>query len=414
MRVLFINSVCGIRSTGRICTDIAEVLSRQGHECKIAYGREYVPEMYKDIAVRIGTDFDTKIHGLQTRILDNTGFASKNATKKFIKWVMEYNPDIIHLHNLHGYYINIKVLFDYLAMAGKPVVWTLHDCWSFTGHCTHFDYVNCEKWKTHCYACPQKKQYPASFFYDGSTSNFMRKKGAFLGLKHLTIITPSYWLAGLVKQSFLKNYPIEVIHNGINLFVFKPTPSDFREKHCLQRKYLLLGVAGVWEERKGLNFFLDLAPLLQEDEHIVLVGLTEKIIAELMLPGNITAIPKTNKISELAEIYTASDVFINPTLEDNYPTTNLEAIACGTPVIAFDTGGNKEIVNEKNGCILAEKTTKAILAAVHDRKHLVKLSERLEKKGDSKLEGLDKEVCTANYLRIYQKSFKARGENPQS
>ena len=150
MKVLMINSVCGIRSTGRICTDIAEELEKQGHDVKIAYGRETVPEKYQKYAVRIGTDLDVKLHGIKTRLFDRHGFGSKRATKKFIKWVEEYDPDVIHLHNLHGYYINIKILFDYLKKANKKVVWTLHDCWAFTGHCTHFDFVGCNKWKCKC------------------------------------------------------------------------------------------------------------------------------------------------------------------------------------------------------------------------------------------------------------------------
>ena len=171
MKVLQINSVCGIRSTGRICTDLADVLERNGHECKIAYGRETVPEKYQKYAVRIGSDFGVKLHALQSRIFDNTGFGSRRATEKFIEWVKEYDPDLIHLHNIHGYYINIEVLFNYLAKADIPVVWTLHDCWAFTGHCAHYSYVKCDKWKTGCYNCPKKKRYPSSLLLDASKQN---------------------------------------------------------------------------------------------------------------------------------------------------------------------------------------------------------------------------------------------------
>ena len=171
MKVLQINSVCGIRSTGRICTDIAEELERQGHICKIGYGRETVPEKYQKYAVRIGNDLSVKFDGLKTRLLDNAGFNSYFATRKFLKWVKEYDPDVVHLHNLHGYYINLKLLFRYLRETGKPVIWTLHDCWSFTGHCSHFDLAGCQKWRTGCESCPLTKAYPASFGRDRSKKN---------------------------------------------------------------------------------------------------------------------------------------------------------------------------------------------------------------------------------------------------
>lgn len=346
MKVLQINSVCGIRSTGRICTDLAEVLEQNGHECKIAYGRETVPEKYRKYAVRIGSDFDVKLHALQSRIFDNAGFGSRRATEKFIEWVKEYDPDVIHLHNIHGYYINIEVLFNYLAKADKPVVWTLHDCWTFTGHCAHYSYVKCNKWKTGCYNCPQKKRYPSSLLLDASKKNWLKKKELFTSVKNLTFVIPSKWLVSQVEQSFLSKYPVKVIPNGIDLNVFKPTPSDFREKNGLVGKIILLGVASSWDERKGLNDFVELSKILDEKYKIVLVGLNEKQKKEL--PENILKITRTNNIQELAEIYTTSDVLFNPTYEDTYPTVNLEAQACGIPVITYRTGGSVESVPERN------------------------------------------------------------------
>ena len=174
-----INSVCGIRSTGRICTDIASELEAQGHQVKIAYGRENVPEQFQRYAVRIGNDLDMRLHGVKARLLDASGFGSKSATKRFIKWVKDYDPDVIHLHNIHGYYINIEILFNYLKNSGKPVVWTLHDCWAFTGHCAYFDFAGCEKWKTGCYGCPLKKSYPSSILIDRSKKNYIQKKRLF-------------------------------------------------------------------------------------------------------------------------------------------------------------------------------------------------------------------------------------------
>lgn len=369
MKILQINSVCGIRSTGRICTDIAELLKGQGDECIIAYGREHVPKKYQDIAVRIGTDFDTKLHGIQSRILDNTGFASKKATCNFVRWVTEYNPDIIHLHNLHGYYINIEVLFDYLARAGKPVVWTLHDCWAFTGHCAYFDFAGCSKWITHCRApCPNKKEYPRSFLLDRSYHNFEDKRKLFTSVKNINIVVPSKWLAELVKQSFLRRYPVHVIPNGIDLSVFKPTPSNFLQTFGLDGKTILLAVASVWDKRKGYDDLLVLAGMLDNSCQLVIVGLSEK--QKQKLPDNIIGILKTNSASELAQLYSAADVFLNPTYEDNFPTVNLEALACGTPIITYNSGGSPECVDKLTGIVLDKKGPQYILGEIDKAKML--------------------------------------------
>jgi putative colanic acid biosynthesis glycosyltransferase len=213
MKVLQINSVCGIGSTGRIATDIHDILIEQGHESYIAYGRD-LPKNCEN-AIRIGTKIDNYTHVAKTRLLDKHGFGSIKATKEFINKVIDINPDIIHLHNIHGYYINIEILFDYLKEANKPVVWTFHDCWSFTGHCAYFDYVGCNKWKTGCYSCPEKKAYPSSLIFDNSKNNYINKKEIFTVVKNLTIVTPSQWLANLVQESFLNEYPVKVINNGI-------------------------------------------------------------------------------------------------------------------------------------------------------------------------------------------------------
>lgn len=348
MKILMINSVCGIGSTGRICTDLADALSKNGHEVKIAYGRGNAPDKYATYAVRIGNELNVRMHALVSRVFDNTGYCSKKATERFIEWVKDYNPDVIHLHNIHGYYINIEVLFNYLSKANKRVIWTLHDCWPFTGHCVYFSAIKCEKWKNGCDNCPQKKEYPSSLLLDRSAINWKRKKELFTSIKDMTLITPSEWLAGLVRTSFLGKYPVMVINNGIDTDVFMPTPSDFRQKHGLQKKKILLGVSNQWTERKGFNDFIKLASMIDDDYRIVLVGLSQKQIKNL--PGNIIGISRTKSTTELAEIYTAADVFLNPTYEDNYPTVNLEAQACGTPVITYFTGGSPESVPYNNCC----------------------------------------------------------------
>ena len=334
-----INVVCGIRSTGRICTDLAAALEEQGHEVKIAYGREEVPEQFKKYAVRIGNDLDVKLHGLKARLFDGCGFGSKKATEKFIEWVKEFDPDVIHLHNLHGYYINIEVLFDYLRTCRKRIIWTLHDCWAFTGHAAFCEAANCERWITGCYDCPKKNDYPASLF-DKSTENWKKKKNLMEGIPNLTIVTPSEWLANLVRNSFLAQYPVLVIHNGLNTSVFKPTDSDVKERLGLQNKKIVLGVAELGEKRKGLDDFISISKMLPTQYQVVLVGLSRKQVR--YLPKAIVGIERTNSVNELVELYTAADVYVNPTYEDNYPTTNLEAIACGTPVITYNTGGSGE------------------------------------------------------------------------
>ena len=347
MRVLLINSVCGIRSTGRICTDLASSFEKDGHVVKIAYGRETVPDNCRKYAIRIGNDIDTKISAIHTRIFGKHGFANKRATKCFLEWAEEYNPDLLWLHNIHGYYINIEMLFAWIKTRPQmQVKWTLHDCWAFTGHCSYFTMAKCEKWKTHCKNCPQVRKYPASYIFDNSSNNYRRKKELFCGVNNMTLITPSKWLANLVGESYLKEYPVEVVYNTIDTETFKSTPSDFKKRYMLEGKKIILGVASIWDERKGLEDFLQLSNMLDESYRIVLIGLSDKQI--MNLPPNVIGIKSTNNATELAEIYTAADVFLNPTYEDNYPTVNLESQACGTPCITYRTGGSVESVCNEN------------------------------------------------------------------
>lgn len=341
MKILMINSVCGVKSTGRICTDLAKELEKNGHEVKIAYGREKVPLEYQKYAIRIGNNLDVKIHGLQSRLFDMAGFGSKKVTQKFIEWIKKYNPDVIHLHNLHGYYINIEILFQYLKkeFRGK-IIWTLHDCWAFTGHCAYFDYVRCEEWKKECKRCVQKKEYPKCVGVSNSNNNFFKKKQLFTGIDNLIIVTPSQWLADLVKNSFLKEYKVKVIHNGIDTRIFKKIETNIKSRYNLKDKKIILGVAAIWDRRKGLDYFIELSNKLDNSYQIVVIGINKE--QKQQLPQNIIGILKTSSVKELIEWYSVADIFVNPTLEDNYPTTNLEAIACGTPVITFNTGGSLE------------------------------------------------------------------------
>ena len=352
MKILFINEVCGITSTGRITCELADKLTAQGHECKIAYGRKgQVPARWQHYGVRIGNDWDVRRHALQTRLFDQCGFGSAAPTHKFLAWADAFDPDLVWIHNLHGYYIQVELLFAWLK--SRPQMqkkWTLHDCWAFTGHCTHFTAVGCRQWQTGCRQCPQLDQYPKCSGHSNVARNYARKKAAFTGVQNMTILTPSRWLAGLVGQSFLREYPVTVAYNTLDPTIFKPTPSDFRRQYGLQGKTIVLGVANVWGERKGLGDFVRLAQQLGEDVRIVLVGVNEK--QQKQLPPQILALPKTANAGELAKIYTAADVFFNPTYEDTYPTVNLEAEACGTRVITYATGGAPETIHRPDSVLV--------------------------------------------------------------
>lgn len=351
MRALLVNSVCGIRSTGRICAELAAELESQGYEVRIAYGREEVPAPCRKYAVRIGHAAGVRLHGLRTRLLDQHGLGSKWATKRFLAWADEYAPDLLWLHNLHGYYIHYELLFAWIKRHPEMEVrWTLHDCWAFTGHCSHFTVAKCERWRGGCFACPQRRRYPGSLWADNSRENFRRKKAAFTGVGNMTLITPSQWLAGLARESFLREYPVEVRYNTIDTDIFRPTPGDFRERHGLEGKRIALGVASVWDERKGLGDLLKLADMLGGEWRLVIVGLNKRQLAAL--PANVLGIGRTNSARELAEIYTAADVFVNPTYEDNYPTVILEAEACGTRVVTYDTGGCREAVRREDSAVI--------------------------------------------------------------
>src|SRR5690554_899943 len=360
-KLLQINSVVNSGSTGRIAEEIAHTAIASGWESYIAFGRN---ERYSESnLIRIGNDLGIKMHGLQTRLFDRHGLGSVKSTKLFIQQVDKIKPDIIHLHNIHGYYINIEILFNYLSKVDVPVVWTLHDCWSITGHCTHFSYVGCEKWRTKCYSCPQKNEYPASLFIDRSEKNYILKNELFNSLSNLTLVPVSQWLSDILKDSFLQKYPSSVINNGINTSVFKPFGNnEFRERYGLQNKFILLGVAGIWSQRKGLEDFIELSKTLGADYQIILVGLTRK--QKDQLPVEILGIERTESVEELAELYASSDVYINTTYEDTFPTTNLESLACGTPVITYNTGGSPESIDESTGIVVEQGNISKLVEAI--------------------------------------------------
>lgn len=349
MRILMINSVCGIRSTGRICTDLAQTLEQHGHEVRIAYGREKVPQQFEHYAVRIGTPFGVRLHALKARLLDASGFGSYFATKRFLKWVRAYDPDVIHLHNVHGYYLHAGLLFNYLRSSGKRVIWTLHDFWSFTGHSPLCELKQCGRFESGCGSCPLLQTYPASFV-DRSKRNWKRKKETFRGIRSLTLVTPSQWLADQVGRSFLRESELRVIHNGIDTDVFRPAKSDFREIHALKDKRVLLAVSTVWDDTKGLSDYIALARRLGEPWRVVLAGMTAEEISRL--PDCVIGLPRTSDSCALAGLYTSADLLLNFSYCETFPTVNLEAEACGTPVLCYEAGGAPETILPNCGWVV--------------------------------------------------------------
>jgi glycosyltransferase involved in cell wall biosynthesis len=363
VRVLQINTTVNSGSTGRIAEEIGNYLIANGHESIIGYGRGAGKS--NSAAIRIGTDWDTRFHGLKTLLFDRHGFGSYAATRRFLKEIEKQKPDIIHFHNIHGYYVHVGLLVDFVKKHSIPVVWTLHDSWPYTGHCTFFDNIQCERWKTGCYSCPKKDKYPKSLFHDNSKRNYEDKKALFCSIPHLTIVTPSEWLARLVKCSFLHKATIEVIHNGIDTSVFtpeQPSFSGFKKFPELTNKKIVLGVASIWDPRKGLNDFIELSKMLPDEFRIVLIGLNQKQMNEL--PDGITGILRTESVQELAGWYAHANVFVNPTWQDNFPTTNIESLACGTPVITYQTGGSPEAISESTGLVVQKGDLKGLLKGI--------------------------------------------------
>lgn len=357
MKVLEINS-CNFGSTGNIMLQIAEAARAQGHtvitSCPKSRSNK---KKIVDDQMFIGNSLTRNLHLQLSYLTGLNGCFSFISTLSYLRKVNKYKPDLIHLHNLHNCYINLPLLFRYIKRNHIPVLWTLHDCWSFTGQCPYFSMVKCFKWRTGCEDCPSFREYPRSLI-DQTKIMWKLKKKWFTGIEDMTIVTPSQWLADLVKQSYLSEYQIKVINNGINTLVFKPTKSKFKTMYDLKNKYIVLGVAFGWGDRKGYKDCLKLAEILDDNYQIVLVGVTKEQIK--LLPNNILGIQQTNSQKELAEIYSASDIFINTTYEDNYPTVNLEARACGLQVITYNTGGSPESAGEnaivvKTGDILGLK-----------------------------------------------------------
>ena len=403
-KLLQINPVMRINtSTGRIMQEIGELARADGWETYIAYskGRDGVkPNEAKLIPV--GNKWSVAWHGVLTRLFDRHGLASDGATRAFIEEIKRIQPDIIHIHNIHGYFLNYRILFEYLSKANIPVIWTVHDCWLYTGHCYHYAYKHCYKWNELCQECPQQKEFPTSWWIDRSKQNYLDKKKAFTSVPNewLTFVTVSEWMKNEMKQSFLKDYSFQVIHNGINLENFRIYPTEeVKKQYGLEGKRIILGVASIWMEEKGWKDFMQLATLLNPEEVIVLVGVKEE--QKKGLPPNIVPISRTENLKQLAELYAAAEAFVNPTWQDNYPTVNLEAIACGTPVVTYRTGGSIEVVTPDTGMIVEQGDVNGLMEAVR----------KIEQKGKAYYQSkcrayaeahFKKEDRYADYLKLYE------------
>lgn len=363
MRIIQLNTFCGIKSTGRICTEIAKLVETDGGECLIGYGAGMVPREDERFALRIGNPLERKLYSATRKLLDCEGYGSHAGTHQLIQALKAFQPELIHLHNLHGCYLNLKILFDYLRESGLPVLWTLHDCWPFTGHCAYFDYVGCERWHTGCHDCPQLRSYPICYGLDGSKRNYAFKKALFTSLDNLHFVAPCNWMRKPLSRSFLAHYPVSTIYNGVDLEHFRPTQSDLRQRYGLEDRRVVLAVASDWDERKGLRFLESAAQKLGEGYRFVVIGLSAAQINAL--PVGMLGIGQTADVGELAAWYTTADCFANASMEDNMPMVNLEALACGTPVAMFHTGGCPEAINDQCGLVVKQGDAEGLANAVH-------------------------------------------------
>jgi glycosyltransferase involved in cell wall biosynthesis len=409
-KLLQINVVVNTDSTGRIVEEIGQVAISNGWESYIAFGRN--PRPSNSNKIRIGTDFSIKLHGLQTRLLDNHAldYSSKNATNKLIKQIELVNPDIIQFHNLHGYYINVEILFKYLAKKQIPVVWSLHDCWAFTGHCCHFDLVNCNKWKTICNHCPQYNLYPASWFLDNSTRNFLKKKQLFNSLSNLTLVSASAWLGEKIKESFLSDLDLKIIPNGVDLNTFYPRKNyeKIRMKYNLNNKFIILGVASIWSKAKGFNDFISLSKLLPSDCLIVLIGVNSNQIS--LLPTNIIGIKRTDSVEELAELYSTANVVVSLSYLEAFGLTPVEGFACGTPSIVYNKTAIPELVTPETGCIVEPGDLNRIIEAIDivkskNKEHYINICR-------SRAEMMyDKTKKYFDYIKLYNSLLSSKTNN---
>lgn len=395
MKVFIINVVCGKGSTGHIVVDLYNEILASGNEACIGYGRGNAPQNVQNY--RIGSEMDVLIHAGLSRLTDRQGRYSKRATKALLHKIEAYSPDIIHLHNIHGYYINYEMLFNFLRKYDRPVLWTMHDCWAFTGHCAHYEGVMCDGWSKGCGSCKYSSVYPKAYMGRNTGDNFSKKKSAFL-IPNLMIVTPSHWLKTQISQSFFRNVPCTIINNGIDLNKFHIVPSDIKEQLGISGKKMVLGVASVWTNYKGLADFIVLSKRLGSSYAVCMVGLGKKQLKGL--PDNMIGIERTESLEMLVKYYSAADVFVNLTYEDTFPTTNIEALACGTPVVTYQSGGSPEIVEGTCGKIIARGNLDAVVHTIVDE---IQEKETYKDSCLRRAGMFRKEDCYRQYMMLYRK-----------
>lgn len=394
MKILTINTA-PYGSVARIAFETAELAEKNGIEDRLSFGYSYHPIKSKYTHYHTGNLLSSVIDMGLSRITGLMGSFSYLYTYFFLKKIEQYDPDIIHLHNLHGC-MNLRLITDYIKKRGIPVVWTFHDCWSFTGHCPHYEYVGCSKWKKECHHCPIYREFPESYI-DNSRKMFQKKKEWFSGFKRAVLVAPSFWMSEQLKQSFLSQYPIKVIQNGINLDVFKIENSCFKQRLSIEDKFVLLGVSFGWGLKKGLDSFIRLSNVLGSEYQIVLVGTNYETDKEL--PPSILSIHRTQNQKELAEIYNAADLFVNLTREDTFPTVNIEALACGTPVITYKSGGSPEIIDETCGCVVEKDDFDNLVSKIKIiKEHKPYTSEACRKRA----ENFNKNDRFMDYINLYK------------
>lgn len=379
-------------STGKIMRTLGEIALASGWESYIAYSgaRDGIPP-HSSKLIPVGNKADLLWHYLATRLFDAHGLASRRATRRLIRKIRKLDPDVVHIHNVHGYFLNYKLLAEYLSQSGKPVVWTIHDCWLYTGHCYHYAAAGCDKWMSGCHHCPQKKAFPTSWMLDRSRRNWALKKEAFGNIPNFTLVTVSHWMKAEVARSFLGKVPCRVIPNGIDLNVFQPTPGG--PEGCFY-----LAVASIWLPEKGLGDLRKLAGLLKEDERLVVVG---RLPERTAVPSNVETVERTEDAHALARLYTAATALVNPTWQDNYPTVNLEAIACGTPVVTYRTGGSVESVTEKTGAVVEQGDVEGLARALHAIRQKGRES-YTEVCRSYALAHFSKDDCFRKYIELYE------------
>lgn len=400
MRVAHIN-VTSELSTGRIALGICDAVRQSGHAALLCHARGGVPEAVP--SYRIGGRLNSLVHAGFARFFDCAGFLSRRATKKLVRQLRLYRTDLVHLHNLHGYYVNLPILMEYLRDANVPVVWTLHDCWPFTGHCAHYSMARCERFRTGCHHCPNQKEYPASLLLDRSRENWLRKRALFTALPDLTLVAPSRWLAGETRKSFLSGAPVHVLPSGIDLEAFRPASGNdveaAVERYGLRRlgdKPIVLSVASAWRAAKGINDLIDLQDLVKDEMVIAVVGLTPRQME--VLPPEMICIPMVAGPHSLSALYTAADICVSLSYEESQGLTLVEALACGTQVVCYGATALPEIVTEETGLIVPVGDIEAAAEACRALLKEPKSPEACI----ARAAAFDRETQFAQYVRLYE------------